>query len=131
MSKLQRLQITSETARNELNWIPLTARRQFHKAILMFKCLRKDTEGLDMNLVRHMDIYHYNTRRKEDFVPPKPRTNQLKRPFKYSAIQTWNSLLPYGNQNLFPHLNTGTKPTQKPIISFNFELPNWLYSFNY
>ena len=42
------------------------------------------------------------------------------------------SLLPYGNQNLFPHLNTGTKPTQKPIISFNFELPNWLvYSFCY
>ena len=104
-SKLQRLQnrearvilksdntMPSEIARNELNWIPLTARRQFHKAILMFKCLRKDTEGLDMNLVCHMDIHHYNTRRKKDFVPPKPRTKQLKRSFKYSAIQTWNSL---------------------------------------
>ena len=84
----------SEIARNELNWIPLSARRRFDKAILMFKCLRKDTEGLDMNLVCHMDIHHYNTRRKEDFVPPKPRTNQLKQSFKYSAIQTWNSLPP-------------------------------------
>ena len=106
-SKLQRLQnraarvilesdntMPSEIARNELNWIPLAARRQFHKAILMFKCLRKDTEGLDMNLVCHMDIHHYNTRGKENFVPPKPRTNQLKRSFKYSAIQTWNSLPP-------------------------------------
>ena len=106
-SKLQRLQnraarvilksdntMPSEIARNDLNWIPLTARRQFHKAILIFKCPRKDTEGLDLNLVRHMDIHHYNTRRKEDFVSPKPRTNQLKRSFKYSAIQTWNSLPP-------------------------------------
>ena len=106
-SKLQRLQnraarvilesdntMPSEIARNELNWIPLTVRRQFHKAILMFKCLRKDTEGLDMNLVRHMNIHHYNTRGKEDFVPPKSRTNQLKRSFKYSAIETWNSLPP-------------------------------------
>ena len=106
-TKLQRLQnraarvilesdntMPSEIARNELNWIPLAARRQFHKAILMFKCLRKDAEGLDLNLVRHMDIHHYNTRGKENFVPPKPRTNQLKRSFKYSAIQTWNSLPP-------------------------------------
>ena len=34
--------IPSEIARNELNWILLTAKPQFHKAILMYKCLRKD-----------------------------------------------------------------------------------------
>ena len=40
-----------------------------------------------------MDRHIYNTRRKENFVLQKPRTNFLKRSFKYSAIELWNSKL--------------------------------------
>ena len=44
-----------------------------------------------MDLMKYTDRRSYNTRF-EDFVYPKPRANQLKRSFKYSAILTWNSL---------------------------------------
>ena len=39
-----------------------------------------------------MDRHSYNTRNNEYFVLPKPKINQLKRSFKYSAILTWNLL---------------------------------------
>ena len=45
-----------------------------------------------MVFIKHTDRHSYNTKNKEDFVLPKPRTNQLKWSFKYSAILTWNLL---------------------------------------
>ena len=103
--KLQRLQnraarvvlksdnsLSSESALTQLNWSPLAQRRRFHFAIMLYKCLNNQTEGIDFDLIRHMDMHSYNTRRKEDFVLPKPKSNQLKKSFKYSATQIWNSL---------------------------------------
>ena len=103
--KLQRLQnravrvvlkadnsLPSEIALGELKWIPLAQRRRLHQAILIYQYLNNEVEGIDINLVRHMDIHGYNTRRKENFLLPKPKSNQLKKSFKYSALHTWNSM---------------------------------------
>ena len=38
-----------------------------------------------------MDRHQHNTRRKEDSILPKPKTEQLKRTFRYSTAQIWNS----------------------------------------
>ena len=37
-------------------------------------------------------MHNYNTKRKSNFRLPKPKTGQLKRTFRYSAAQIWNSL---------------------------------------
>lgn len=52
----------------------------------MDKYLHYKIEGVSMDLIKYTDRHSYNTRFKEDFVHPKPRTNQLNR----SAILTWN-----------------------------------------
>lgn len=82
----------SDIALHQLGWIPLSDRRQKHKAILMYKYLHCDIEGLNMDLTKYVERHRYNTRNKEDFILPKPRTNQLKRSFKYSTTSIWNSL---------------------------------------
>ena len=44
----------------------LKQRRYSHKCILMYKCLHQEGEGVDIDILRHID----NTRRKEDFLLP-------------------------------------------------------------
>ena len=78
----------SDAALSQLGWIPLSRRRKNHKAILMYKYLHHEIEGINMDFMKHTDRHSYNTRNKEAFVLPKLRTNQLKGSFKYSAILT-------------------------------------------
>ena len=61
-----------------LNWGKFEDRRRLHKVILMYKCVHEETEGLNVNLISHMDRHQHNTRRKEDFIHPKPATEQMK-----------------------------------------------------
>ena len=83
----------SEDVLQQLNyWDKLEDRRRLHKVILVYKCLHKETEGVNVNLIRHMDWHQHNTRRKEDFPLSKPKTEELNRTFRYSAAQIWNSL---------------------------------------
>ena len=104
-NKLQRLQnraaiiiqkssilMLSDTLLAQLNLWKLETRWLFHKAILMYKCQNNEVEGVNTNLTRHLQIHNYNTRRKSNFRLPKPKTEQLKRTFRYSATQIWNSL---------------------------------------
>lgn len=126
-NKLQRLQnraarviletdttTPSSAALDKLGMSPLHQRRQRHKAIIMFKCLNNETEGIDKGYMRHMDRHCYNTRRKYDFILPKPKTNYLKRSFKYSAIKLWNSL-PSGCRE-----SKSVKSFKKDINQINF-----------
>ena len=104
-SKLQRLQnragriilstdihTPSVTVRTKLKWATLQQRRKYHKATLMYKCLNNQLEGIEANYMRHADIHSYNTRQKDNLILPKPRTNYLKRTFKYTSITLWNSI---------------------------------------
>ena len=67
-------------------------RRNYDKAIFTYKCLNNQLEGLDTNYLRYSEIHNYNTRQKDNFILPKPRTEYLKRTFKYTSIALWNSL---------------------------------------
>ena len=73
-------------------WLTLEERRCFHKAMVMYKCLHHENEGIELHCTRRSEIHHHNTRRKNDFAVPKPKTEQLKRTFQYSGTQIWNSL---------------------------------------
>ena len=82
----------SALVRGKLNWSTLQQRRNYDKAILTYKCLNNQLEGLDTNYLRHSEIQNYNTRQKDNFILPKPRTEYLKRTFKYTSIALWNPL---------------------------------------
>ena len=95
--KLQNLQnharkviLKSESPQSK--WLTLDERRRFHKAAFMYKCLHHEDNGFELYCTRRSEIHHHNTRRKNDFAIPKPKTEQLKRTFQYSGIQIWNSL---------------------------------------
>ena len=55
-------------------WLTLEERRRFHKAIVMYKCLHHENEGIELHCTRRSEIHHHNTRRKNDFAIPKPKT---------------------------------------------------------
>ena len=89
---------SSEKILTELKWYKLEKRRHLHKATLMYKCLYKESEGVNVTFVRRMDRHNYNTGNRENFVLPKPKKNNLKRTFRYSSAQIWN-LLPHDVKN--------------------------------
>ena len=70
---------SSEKILTELKWYKLEKRRHLHKATLMYKCLYKESEGVNVTFVRRMDRHNYNTGNRENFVLPKPKKNNLKR----------------------------------------------------
>jgi len=73
----------SASVRAKLNWSTLQQRRKYNKAILTHKCLNNQLEGLDTNYLRHSEMHSHNTRNKDKFVLPKPRTEYMEITFKY------------------------------------------------
>ena len=82
----------SALVRATLNWSTLQQSRKYNKAILTYKCSNNQLEGLDTNYLCHSEIHSYNTRNKNKFVLPKPRTEYMKCIFKYNSITLWNTL---------------------------------------
>ena len=82
----------SEDVLQQLNCDKLEDRRRLHKVIPMYKCLHKETEGANVNLIRHMDWHQHNSRRKEDFPLSNPKTEQLR---ERLDIQLHKSGIPY------------------------------------
>lgn len=83
---------SSEALLKQLNWIKLEERRKLHKAKLWSRLENHKAEGVNINLICHKDVHNYNTRNKNNFILPKPRTECLKRSFIYSGGKLWNSL---------------------------------------
>ena len=124
----------SEIARNELNWFPLTARQQFHKAIPMYKYLHKNTEGTDMNLILSVTWTCI-------IIIPEEKNSLCCR---NQELTNSNGLLntpqgnpgtlflpPYGIRNLLLYLNMGTKPYYKLNINFNLNCLTGSLVFNH
>ena len=76
----------SASVRAKLNWSTLQQRRKYNKAILTYKCLNNQLEGLDTNYLRHSEINSYNDRNKDKFTLPRPRIEYMKRTCKYTSI---------------------------------------------
>ena len=78
-----------------LGWDTLHVRRAKLKCILLYKVLNEDySPCLGESFVRLTNLNRgYNLRNDEtDLALPKPKTNFLKRSFKYSASMLWNNL---------------------------------------
>ena len=78
-----------------LGWDTLHVRRAKLKCILLYKVLNEDySPCLSESFVRLTNLNRgYNLRNDEtDLALPKPKTNFLKRSFKYSASMLWNNL---------------------------------------
>ena len=70
-----------------------------HKAF--FKQLPQPVQSM---FVRNEDIHNYDTRQRNDFHPPKPKTNLLKKTIAYKGVIVWNSIKP----NLDVHCSLST-----------------------
>ena len=80
---------------NALSWETLDNRRNKSKAVFMYKVLNDHAApGLKESLhKRNVTQNTYNLRNSEnDLTLPKPRTEYLKRSFKYSGVMLWNDL---------------------------------------
>ena len=71
-------------------------RRKYNKAILtgIYKCLNNQLEGLHPNYLRHSEIYRYDAKNKDNFLLPKPRTENMKHIYHFVEflIQKYSKL---------------------------------------
>ena len=74
-----------------LNWHPLVVRRQFHRCIMMYKCLHGELD-FDLNIKYISDVHSYNTRNKQNLYLQKVNRNYGKHTFTYRGATDWNML---------------------------------------
>ncbi len=80
---------------NELNWITVKERVDFHSTFLIYKC---QNTLAPQYLVDHFnnisESRYYNTRSSThgDIKLANPSNNQLTRTFKYNGAKLWNAL---------------------------------------
>ena len=102
-SRLQRLQNraartiarrdSSSKALKTLGWPNLETIRKRNNSILVYKCLNDLVPQYLCNYFsRNHSFYSYNTRRREDIHPSRPKHSLGKRPFRYSGAILFNSL---------------------------------------
>ena len=85
--------IRSADILDKLHWDNLEKRRFQHKATLMYKILNNLTPSY-LNVYQKLkEQTDYNLRGQDtNLVLPKPRTEYLKRSFRYDGAKIWNSL---------------------------------------
>ena len=102
-SRLQRLQNraariivrrdSSSEALKTLGWPNLETMRKRNKSILVYKCLNNlAPQYLSDYFSRNHSFHSYNTRRREDIHPSRPKLSLGKRTFRYSGAILFNSL---------------------------------------
>ena len=78
----------------ELRWRALAHERRTKKAIMMYKVLNNLAPEYLKDLFRETNQVHDHDLRNSDLnlLPPKPKSNLLKKSFSYSGAVIWNSL---------------------------------------
>ena len=79
----------------QLNWMPLAERVQFHTAVLTFKALKGSTpEYLSSKFVPTANRHQHSTRlsNTSDLKVPKPNLEIYRRSFEYRGAVVWNSI---------------------------------------
>ena len=88
-------EINSADILESLGWQTLEERRKRNKSILMHRILNiRAAPILKEQFTRSSDLpENYNLRcRRTDLILPNPKTDYLKKSFKYSGVKLWNSL---------------------------------------
>ena len=78
----------------ELRWRALAHERRTKKGIMMYKVLNNLAPEYLKDLFRETNQVHDHDLRNSDLnlLPPKPKSNLLKKSFSYSGAVIWNSL---------------------------------------
>lgn len=85
--------IRSSDIRSQLGWSTLDERRSNHKSIMMYKILHDNAPiYLKEYFLYVNDNTDYNLRGGRNLILPKPKTDYLKKSFKFSGAKVWNNL---------------------------------------
>ena len=90
-----RFDVSPPDVLEDLQWSTLDVRRDRLKSVFMYKILNEQSApSLGEKCINIKDLNReYNPRSNDtDLALPKPKTNYLKRSFKYSGAVLWNSL---------------------------------------
>ena len=90
-----RFDVSSANVLEDLQWSTLDVRRDRLKSVFMYKILNEQSApSLGEKFIKIKDLNReYNLRSNDsDLALPKPKTNYLKRSFRYSGAVLWNSL---------------------------------------
>ena len=90
----QNYDIRSYEIREQLGWVTLANRRSQHKAIMMYKVLNGAAPSYLRDLFQtYSTISSYSLRNSDtNVLLPKPKTEYLKKSFKFSGAKLWNEL---------------------------------------
>ena len=89
-----RFDVNSANVLEDLQWSTLDVRCHRLKSVLMYKILNEQSApSLREKFIKIKDLNReYNLRSNDtDLALPEPKTNYLKRSFKYSGAMLWNS----------------------------------------
>ena len=104
-------EVRSSNIRSQLGWSILAERRTNHKLTMMYKILRDEAPIYLKNDFILSNDGVYNLRGSNvNVILPKPKTNFLKKSFKFSGAKLWNNL----------PLNT---KLQNTLLSFKRHIP--------
>ena len=83
----------SQTMFKTLNWLPFPRRVEYHKAIMVYKCLHDQAPSYLCEKFSTA-VNRFNTRSRSQMLllVPKPRLEIYRRSFAYSGSLLWNSL---------------------------------------
>ncbi len=78
----------------KLNWLPISQRVQYNKALLVYKCLHEPMPEYMKSIFSLQSNSQYSLRSETDsnLVVPKPNHELYKNSFAYSGAKLWNSL---------------------------------------
>ena len=83
----------SSEAMEQLNWSPLSRRRSYHKAKLVFQCLHSLAPAyFSSYFTRFSSVHSYNTRHSCRLSLPKVKHNFGKNTFIFSGAKLYNDL---------------------------------------
>jgi hypothetical protein len=81
----------------KLRWLPIQNRLEYHKSVLMYKCINNSAPDYLCNLFdmnTNSNVYSLRSSAKGNLFVPRPNSNFMKRTFHYSGTILWNSLPP-------------------------------------
>ena len=87
--------VRGEELVNTLGWQPLVKRRNFHTAVLMYKCINNlAPDYLCDEITRCSEVFNYLTRSANSLnvIVPRANKNCFKKSFSYNGAITWNGL---------------------------------------
>ena len=78
----------------KLNWLPMSQRVQYNKALLVYKCLHEPMPEYMKSIFSFQSNSQYSLRSETNgnLVVPKPNHELYKHSFAYSGAKLWNSL---------------------------------------